>query len=83
MTTGRLADPRGERSRELAASMIRQAMDQAGISGAEVARRTGMDRSTISKLAKGSMGMTVDTLFRIVSACGVEIVGLEVRIEKV
>ncbi len=49
---------------------IRAIRKRAGISQAELARRTGMDQSTISRIESGKQEMSVKQLIRIVKACG-------------
>jgi transcriptional regulator with XRE-family HTH domain len=59
--------------------MIGKAISLSGLSQKEIADRAGMDASNLVKYTKGTKGMTVAVLFRIVEACGLEVIELRVR----
>jgi transcriptional regulator with XRE-family HTH domain len=65
--------------RERAAQMVGKAISLSGLTQKEIAERAGMDASNLVKYTKGNKGMTVDVLFRIVEACGLEVIELRVR----
>ncbi len=54
-----------------AQSTICNAMDSAGITRAELARRMGRSRAFVTQILRGSHGLTVRTLARALFACGV------------
>jgi transcriptional regulator with XRE-family HTH domain len=66
-------------SRERAGLMVRRAIDMSGMSQAEVAKRMGISKSYVSKLASGNFNMTVQSLFSLVEACGLAVVELRVK----
>ena len=53
-------------------AMLRRMRDDAGLSQAELAHRTGMDQSEISRLERGlgRQGPSVETLARVIEALG-------------
>jgi transcriptional regulator with XRE-family HTH domain len=53
-----------------AASLVQMALDQSGLSQAELARRAGMSRSVLNAYLKGHREPGADALLRIVSAAG-------------
>lgn len=65
--------------RERAAVMVFKALQLSGKTDAEIARTLGMSQGNLRKYVKGSRSMQIDTLFRIVEACGLEIVELRVK----
>lgn len=62
----------------MAQSVIQNAIDESGISRAELARRMERNRSFISRMLSGSHNLTVKTMARSLAACG-----FEVRFERV
>jgi transcriptional regulator with XRE-family HTH domain len=62
----------------LAQSVIQNAIDESGVSRAEVARRMERNRSFVSRMLSGSHNLTVKTMARSLAACG-----FEVRFERV
>ncbi len=46
---------------------------RAGLSQRELGRRTGVAQSTISKIERGLMSPTVDSLEPLIEACGMEL----------
>jgi transcriptional regulator with XRE-family HTH domain len=56
--------------RERTAVIIRQAADRSGLSNAEIARRAGISKSTITEAIRGVYGLRLETLELIVAACG-------------
>lgn len=46
---------------------------RAGLSQRELARRAGVPQSSISRIERGLVSPTVDTLERLVRACGMEL----------
>ncbi|HWH59313.1 MAG TPA: helix-turn-helix transcriptional regulator [Terriglobales bacterium] len=65
--------------RERAALMVYKALQMSGKTDSEIARALGMSQGNLTKYVKGYRAMQIDTLFRIVEACGLEIVELRVR----
>jgi transcriptional regulator with XRE-family HTH domain len=53
-----------------AASLVQMALDQSGLSQAELARRAGLSRSVLNAYLKGHREPGADALLRIVSAAG-------------
>lgn len=53
-----------------AASLVQMALDQSGLSQAELARRAGVSRSVLNAYLKGHREPGADALLRIVSAAG-------------
>ncbi len=53
-----------------AASLVQMALDQSGLSQAELARRAGIPRSVLNAYLKGHREPGADALLRIVSAAG-------------
>lgn len=49
------------------------AVEEAGISRAEIARRTGLDRSTVSYVLNGRRSGSIDTWDLILAGAGVEL----------
>jgi transcriptional regulator with XRE-family HTH domain len=62
----------------MAQSTIQKAMNQAGISRAELARNMKCNRSFISRMLSGSHNLTIKTMARALASCG-----FEVRFERV
>lgn len=65
--------------RERAAMIVYKALQMSGKSDSEIARTLGMSQGNLAKYMKGYRSMQIDTLFRIVEACGLEIIELRVR----
>lgn len=57
----------------IAADALSAARAQAGISQAELAARTGIDQSDISKIERGAANPSVTTLSRLAGAMGMEL----------
>jgi transcriptional regulator with XRE-family HTH domain len=55
------------------ASLIREARLRAGLTQAELAERSGRDRSVIARWEQGSVAPSVDTLIELVRACGLDL----------
>lgn len=53
-----------------AASLVQMALDQSGLSQAELARRAGLSRSVLNAYLRGHREPGADALLRIVSAAG-------------
>ena len=53
-----------------AASLVQTALDQSGLSQAELARRAGISRSVLNAYLKGHREPGADALLRVVSAAG-------------
>lgn len=51
--------------------VLREARDQAGLSQAELARRAGVGRTSITNLEQGHQSVTLDLLFRLADAMNV------------
>ncbi len=65
--------------RERAAQMVYKALQLSGKTDSEIARTLGMSQGNLAKYVKGRRAMQIDTLFRIVEACGLEIIELRVK----
>jgi len=57
----------------MAQSTIQNAINRSGISRAEMARRTGRNRSFVSRILSGTHNLTVKTLARSMAVCGFEV----------
>lgn len=57
----------------MAQSTIQNAIDEAQISRAELARKMGRPRSFVSLMLKGTHNLTIKTMSRALAACGFEI----------
>lgn len=55
------------------ASLIREARLRAGLTQAELAERTGRDRSVIARWEQAAVAPSVETLIELVRACGFDI----------
>jgi transcriptional regulator with XRE-family HTH domain len=55
------------------AAIIREARLRAGLTQAELAERTGRERSVIARWEQGAVSPSVDTLLALVEACGFEL----------
>jgi len=55
------------------ASVIREARLRAGLTQAELADRTGRDRSVIARWEQGVVAPSLDTLLELVRACGFDL----------
>lgn len=64
---------------EKSAAWIAKAMKLAGISQKELARRMGVAPSSVCTILSGKHRMRVDTLFRMIEACGFEIQELRAK----
>jgi transcriptional regulator with XRE-family HTH domain len=53
--------------------LIREARLRAGLTQAELAQRTGRERSVIARWEQGSVSPSVDNLLAVVHACGFEL----------
>jgi transcriptional regulator with XRE-family HTH domain len=53
--------------------LIREARLRAGLTQAELAQRTGRERSVIARWEQGSVSPSIDNLLAIVHACGFEL----------
>ncbi len=60
-----------------AARMLRMARRRAGLSQRELSRRTGVPQPSISRIERGLVSPAVDTLGRLLDACGMELEALE------
>jgi transcriptional regulator with XRE-family HTH domain len=56
-----------------AATMVRTARRRAGLTQRELARRSGIPQPTISRIERGLMSPTFDTLLPLIRAAGMEI----------
>jgi transcriptional regulator with XRE-family HTH domain len=65
----------------MAQSTIQGAINAAGISKADLARKIGCNRSFVSRMLAGSHNLTVKTMARTLAACGFEVRFERVRIE--
>jgi transcriptional regulator with XRE-family HTH domain len=60
-------------ARVRSAALIREARLRAGLTQAELAGRTGRDRSVIARWEKGAVAPSVETLVELVRACGYDL----------
>jgi transcriptional regulator with XRE-family HTH domain len=65
----------------MAQSTIQGAINAAGVSKADLARKIGCNRSYISRMLTGSHNLTVKTMARTLAACGFEVRFQRVKIE--
>jgi transcriptional regulator with XRE-family HTH domain len=56
-----------------AARILNMARRRATLSQRELARRTGIPQSSISRIERGAVSPTVDTLERLLRGCGMEL----------
>jgi transcriptional regulator with XRE-family HTH domain len=64
---------------ERIALMVKRAMAKAHINQAELGRRMHTSHGTVCRWVNGEGNMKVETLFRILDACDLEVVELQVR----
>jgi len=57
----------------MAQSTIQNAINESGISRAELARRMDRNRSFVSRMLSGSHNLTIKTMARSMAACGFEV----------
>ena len=55
------------------AALIREARLRAGLTQAELAERTGRDRSVVARWEQGVVAPSVETLIELVRACGFDL----------
>src|SRR3954447_26257095 len=55
------------------AALIREARLRAGLTQADLAERTGRDRSVIARWEQGAVAPSVETLVELVRACGFDL----------
>ena len=67
--TCRLAYPRVVRG----ADLIREARLRAGLTQAELAKRTGRERSVIARWEQGAVSPSFDNMLEVIEACGFEL----------
>lgn len=60
--------------------ILRDVADRSKLSNAEIARRAGISKSTITEAIRGVYGMRVETLARVIEACGYKL-DVVVRLE--
>lgn len=65
----------------MAQATIQNAIDKAGVSKSEIARRMNCDRSFVSRILSGNHNLTVKTMARSLAACGFEVRFQPVQIE--
>jgi hypothetical protein len=53
---------------------VRTAVAKAGIPSAEIARRSAIDKASLSRFLSGTTGLSVPSLERVAAAVGLEIV---------
>ncbi len=58
---------------DTASEMLRMARRRAGLSQRELARRAGIPQPTISRIERGRLSPTLDTLEPLVRACGMRV----------
>lgn len=56
---------------------LRDARRRAAVSQRELARRTGVPQATISRIERGRVSPSTETLARLLDACGQELVAVE------
>jgi transcriptional regulator with XRE-family HTH domain len=74
-------DVMAESAVAIAQARIHDAMKDAGISRAELARRLDINRAFITKLFRSDYSMTVRTFARVMAACGYQTDFAPTRIE--
>jgi transcriptional regulator with XRE-family HTH domain len=62
-----------------AAAMLRMARRRAQLSQRELARRAGVPQATISRIERGAVSPTFDTLDPLIRACGMRLETVEPR----
>ena len=55
------------------ADLIREARLRAGLTQAELSRRTGTQRSVIARWEQGAVSPTFDNMLEVIEACGFEL----------
>ena len=60
-------------AREMTALVIREAADHSGLSNMEIARIACISKSTITEAIRGRYSMRIETLARVVEACGMKL----------
>jgi transcriptional regulator with XRE-family HTH domain len=65
----------------MAQSTIQNAINESGLSRADLARKMDCDRSFISRILNGNHNLTIKTMARSMAACGFEVRFQPVRIE--
>lgn len=65
--------------RERVAKIIREALTKSKLTDSEVAKRAGLERTNLCRLARGHHDPKMSTIFRIIEACGFEFVEIRTR----
>jgi transcriptional regulator with XRE-family HTH domain len=74
--------PLQEQAADLSSRWICHAMDKAGLTQGELAKRSGINSGNLSQYANGRRIPTLRLLVEILEACGLEIVELRVKLLK-
>ena len=59
--------------------IIRHAISKSKLTDSEVARRAGLERANLCRLARGQHDAKMSTILRIIEACGLEFIEMRVR----
>jgi len=68
-----VSSPTSRLPRVRSAALIREARLRAGLTQAELAERTGRDRSVIARWEQGAVAPSVETLVELVRSCGFDL----------
>jgi transcriptional regulator with XRE-family HTH domain len=74
--------PLKEQAAELSSRWICHAMDRAGLTQTELAKRSGVSNSNLSQYVNGRLVPTLRKLLEILEACGMEVVEIRVKFLK-
>lgn len=61
---------------------LRKIIERAGITRYELAKRTGVQQSALSRFMAGSVGLTLDSIDRMAPVLGLKITGKRARAKK-
>jgi transcriptional regulator with XRE-family HTH domain len=67
-------EPMKRKRREKPSDQLRRIIAESGLSRYEIARRTGVDESALSRFMSGERGLTTDSIDRLAPALGLELV---------
>lgn len=61
---------------------LRKIIERAGITRYELAKRTGVQQSALSRFMAGSVGLTLDSIDRMAPVLGLKITGKALRVNR-
>jgi transcriptional regulator with XRE-family HTH domain len=67
------AERQDEELRQSAATILRQAMDEQGLSQGQLAQRLGISQSAVSQMLNGTANLTLQTLSYIAAELGYDV----------